>query len=175
MADDAANEAIQRLESNAGNLLSSGLSNITPLQLDAKQSSIEHAPSVNKLLQEAKLALENSDNLAESDVYKSGKKADKNHFLKPFFSPYASNMKLCQWMNKIGHCDETICHSQCTNRGKVKVHIRKKCLPQYYKCMMNEHVMFEKCVAIMDTCSSGFAIERVPILKPITHKVARRL
>ena len=37
-ADDAANEVIQRLQSNAGNLLSSGLSNKTPLQADAKSS-----------------------------------------------------------------------------------------------------------------------------------------
>ena len=35
-ADDAANEVIRRLESNAGNLLSSGLSNKTPLQADTK-------------------------------------------------------------------------------------------------------------------------------------------
>ncbi len=154
-ADDAANEVIRRLESNAGNLLSSGLSNKTPLQADTKQSRIEHAPSVNKLVQEAKLALENSDNLAKKDVYTSEKKPEKHHFLKPFFSPYASSMKLCQWMNRIGYCNESVCHSRCTNRGKWKVHIRKKCLPQYYECMMNEHITFEKCVNNMDKCSSG--------------------
>lgn len=154
-ADDAANAAIERLESNADDLLSTGLNHKTSLPRDAKASSIENTPSVNKLLQEAKLALDNSDNLAESDVYTSEKKSEKHHFLKPFFSPYASNVKLCQWMNRIGYCNEAICPGQCTNRGKVKIHIRKKCLPQYYECMMNEHVMLEKCVNNMDICSSG--------------------
>jgi hypothetical protein len=155
-ADEYANSAIHKLNGDAKNLLDSS---IVKKDTSEKYSDIEQSPSLKKMLAESSAALQNSENLANSDTINSERKAVMPNklgvlVLKDVLKTYETNAGLCKWLQTTSFCDDKICHGQCQIKGYQR-RIRKACTLKYNECLMDATVQYEKCLSDVMACSKN--------------------
>jgi hypothetical protein len=156
-ADEYANNAIRKLNGDAENLLDSRI-----LKKDAseKYPDIEQSPSLKKMVSETEAALQNSENLANSDTINSERNAvmpNKLRYVmtvKDDLKTYETNAGLCKWLQTTSFCDDKICHGQCQLKGDQRK-IRKACTLKYNECLMDATVQYEKCLTDVMACSKN--------------------